>query len=68
MPLVNSREMFKKAWFDPNRFIVNEKVKPDDSNTDNAPTPLENPNLDLGQIIQQSTNPQPNLWNQWQWQ
>jgi len=62
------REMFKKAWFDPNRFIVNEKVKPDDSNTDNAPTPLENPNLDLGQIIQQSTNPQPNLWNQWQWQ
>lgn len=64
-----TREIIKKAWFDPARFIVEEKVKPDNADTLTPPTtPLENPNLDLWQIIQQSINPQPNLWNQWQWQ
>ena len=64
-----TKEIFKKAWFDPARFIVEEKVKPDNADTISAPTtPLENPNLDLWQVIQQTINPQQNLWNQWQWQ
>ena len=63
-----SREIIKKAWFDPARFIVEEKVKPDNPKTDVPETPLQNPDLDLWQIIQQSVNPQDNLWNKWQGQ
>lgn len=64
-----TKEIFKKAWFDPARFIVEEKVKPDNADTISAPTtPLENPNLDLWQVIQQTINPQQNLNNKWQWQ
>ena len=64
-----TKEIFKKAWFDPARFIVEEKVKPDNADTLPTPTtPLENPNLDLWQVIQQTVNPQINLNNKWQWQ
>ena len=67
-----AKEIIKKAWFEPSKFIIEEKqnqIKPDNFQDIQAPTtPVENPNLDLWQIIQQTTNPQINLWNQWQWQ
>lgn len=62
-------EIFKKAWFDPSRFMIEEKkeqIVPD--NMSNNETPLENPEASLSDIIQQGVNPQIDLWNKWQWQ
>lgn len=67
-----AKEIIKKAWYSPERFIVPEKanqIKPDNYADLKAPiTPLENPEASLWEIIQQWVNSQINLWNKWQWQ
>ena len=68
-----AKEIIKKAWFEPSRFIIEEKA--DQAVPDNMVqdlweqwwSPVGNADLDLWQIIQQSVNPQINLWNEWQW-
>ena len=74
------KEIIKKTWFDPSRFMVEEKEQqatPDnmlpqqDWEMPDIELPewvLTNPSLDLWQILQQSVNPQINLGNEWQWQ
>lgn len=67
-----AKEIIKKSWFEPSRFIIEEKATqavPDNmADTDNPSTPLENPEASLWEIIQQWVNPQINLWNWWRWQ
>ncbi len=68
-------EIIKKAWFTPSRFVINpEQVKPDVNPTsgqpDVGPTAPQNPweEINLWDILKESTNAQPNYGNQGQGQ
>lgn len=66
-----ANEILRKAWYVPNRFIVEEKanqIKPDNAeNLWNSANQEIQP-TDLWPDIQQSVNPQIDMWNQWKWQ
>lgn len=64
-----AKEIMKKAWFTPSRFIIETwQIKPDDSASIQAPTtPFENWSATEWQIAAWWASPQMNNGNAWQW-
>jgi hypothetical protein len=64
-----AKEIIKKAWFVPSRFIIEtEQLKPDNSEqlwAMNAQT--SNIPQTVWQMAAEAHSPQPNYWNWWEW-